>query len=669
MSRTINYGQPINLQSPLNRGLVGWWLALPQRMGGGRLLDLCKPGNHGTLTNGPTWQSASGRPGGFGSLLLDATNDYVSLTSQSLGTVHSVAAWVNITTTGGIFNGATYVEYMLYTDATNITYYVSGGYAGAAAHGGLTGWHHIATTRNGTAVEVFKNGVSLGTPTLLNNAAATLTGLGNTAGGGGTKFGGNIDDLRVATRVWSADEIRQIYNDSRTGYPQTLCFLSTKTYFLPLTTVATSLVTSRAPIVNYSSILSYYSLGASAPATEFRHTYIKRRKRDIFTALLSGGALAVSQAFLANLESLLSVSSLLSIEEEIILFAIAVSTQSEQNIENLVSGSSTLGSSLEDLAGTSGTSAENLENLVRGSSTYEQNTEDLAAGSSTLGAGFEELAGTSGATAGNLENLLGAGSSVLVNLENIGSITAGSTENIESLISMGSAVRVVNIENLIGVSSAKLILTENEGAAVYSISASALLNIESLTNVVGAAITNIEDIARILSTTGTENENLSSAGNRVASSIEQLIGTIKSSTGSIENLAQLISLQNSNIESLLRLNNTAIVGIEGGVSLGSLHSATLENTKSAQTLKEFNLEALSVYISSSSIPFEVKSLYTAVSEIFLTQIEWENAVEDLVTNDNIKWVLGPNSTTAKLNNMSSIWILGSNSDIIVLKKK
>jgi hypothetical protein len=85
-SSVINCANPVNRAHPLNLGRVAWWLAVPGLMGGAKFHDLMSlpgdfaQGNHGTLNNMTT--SASGwrgtnRPGGFGYLQFDGTDDYV----------------------------------------------------------------------------------------------------------------------------------------------------------------------------------------------------------------------------------------------------------------------------------------------------------------------------------------------------------------------------------------------------------------------------------------------------------------------------------------------------------------------------------------------------------------------------------------------------------------
>ena len=66
--RNARPGMLLDPGAPINNGLVGWW---PMWEGaGGKTLDISGKNNHGTLTNGPTWQD--------GGLRFDGTDDYIA---------------------------------------------------------------------------------------------------------------------------------------------------------------------------------------------------------------------------------------------------------------------------------------------------------------------------------------------------------------------------------------------------------------------------------------------------------------------------------------------------------------------------------------------------------------------------------------------------------------
>lgn len=65
---------------PLNAGVRGFWLSVPQLHGGGRLWDLSGRGLHGVLTNGPTWTAGQN---GFGAVQFTGTDDSVAVPSST----------------------------------------------------------------------------------------------------------------------------------------------------------------------------------------------------------------------------------------------------------------------------------------------------------------------------------------------------------------------------------------------------------------------------------------------------------------------------------------------------------------------------------------------------------------------------------------------------------
>src|SRR5690606_30479453 len=85
-------------------GLISWWMVLPHWRGGLTWRDLCGR-NHGTLTNmdPPTdWVGPRGRPGGWGALDFDGSNDHVLVAHSNSFNVSSlsVAAWVRASVGG-----------------------------------------------------------------------------------------------------------------------------------------------------------------------------------------------------------------------------------------------------------------------------------------------------------------------------------------------------------------------------------------------------------------------------------------------------------------------------------------------------------------------------------------------------------------------------------------
>jgi len=183
--------------------------------------------NNGTLTNGPTWQSASNCVSGS-CLSFDGSSNYVdcgNATSLNVTTVFTYEAWVkrlggfgsiqNIiakNSLGSNINSAP----TWYFDANNKVSFVV---QGVALIGGGntaitdTAWHHLVITRDSANnwkwyLDGNSDGlvVSSYTPTSNNGNLYIATGFG------GYYFNGLIDEVRIYNRALSPAEILQHYN-------------------------------------------------------------------------------------------------------------------------------------------------------------------------------------------------------------------------------------------------------------------------------------------------------------------------------------------------------------------------------------------------------------------------------------------------------------------------
>ena len=81
-------------------------------------------------------------------------------------------------------------------------------------------WHHVAVTYDGTAIEVFVNGVSDGTANAANLSLPTVGSIGghdDGAGGDEDNLLGAIDELTIYDRALSADELASIVTADTLG--------------------------------------------------------------------------------------------------------------------------------------------------------------------------------------------------------------------------------------------------------------------------------------------------------------------------------------------------------------------------------------------------------------------------------------------------------------------
>jgi hypothetical protein len=236
LSRSPAYGGLVNQQHPLNRGLLGWWLALPQRYGGTQLVDVVG-GYNATLTSGAAW-TALPRAGGHGALFFDGTNDYA--TTPATRAVFSdatrglsVFAWVN----RGVSNANTYI----FGHRSRWAFYVinSGGsdplrisFFGVADVSSSTGaptasiWYHLGVTMDAAGATTFYvNGKPAGTGTMTGDGGGAGTPTAMEMGAWTTEPAFSTqrqDDVRFYRRQLSAGEAFALYEQGLRGNPDTL---------------------------------------------------------------------------------------------------------------------------------------------------------------------------------------------------------------------------------------------------------------------------------------------------------------------------------------------------------------------------------------------------------------------------------------------------------------
>jgi hypothetical protein len=273
----LDIGNPVSAH-PLNDKLVSWWMTLPGWQGY-KFLDL-KGANHGTLTNGPSW-GGGGRPGGFGALSLDGTDDYVNFGDQpafefASGQSFSLSLWfkgtASTTQRGLLTKGYDTIFvtddrpwYLLRWNASNTSGAldvflrdVGGTNSIVQTATNLTdnGWHHACVAHDAAAatLTLYTDGRQNGTPATSVPAAAYGTNgsqliLGTHAN---SYFAGPVDDFRVHSRALSASEAYALYEDSARGHPLTLRRFSRRVWSFG--TVSGPSVTNPSPVTSTASV-------------------------------------------------------------------------------------------------------------------------------------------------------------------------------------------------------------------------------------------------------------------------------------------------------------------------------------------------------------------------------------------------------------------------------
>lgn len=244
----IHYSSPVEWSHPLNRGLAGWWLTLPQWRGTiwRGLAGLSGRRSHdGTLTNftagGDHWGGSRGRRGGFGSLKFDGGDDYVIGSGLPASVpAYTVSAWVNLASTGtrniwsAAYTGNWSTIFRFDTNVLTIYHLTSPTTFVSVSSGALnTGqWYHTAATWDGATVRLYVDGDPVGTPAATAVALDWSSGwrIGSQAFNGGELWAGSLDDIRVSTRVVS---VAEIYLQSSRGHPDTLRRVRRVAYSVP----------------------------------------------------------------------------------------------------------------------------------------------------------------------------------------------------------------------------------------------------------------------------------------------------------------------------------------------------------------------------------------------------------------------------------------------------
>jgi concanavalin A-like lectin/glucanase superfamily protein len=217
------------LKPPNNLGLTGYWSF---NEGAGMVAgDFSGNGNHGTLTNGPTW--TNGKRGQ--ALDFDADSDNCVTTTSSLeatlGGTASLAAWMRTTQagdddvwqapgiTGAEESGGQNDVFWGWIDDVGLIGIQAGNGDAAKSTAPINDgvWHYVVFTRNATTgtVSVYVDGE-------LHDSATSETGnktmpfscIGAFEDNGDAidYFQGILDDVRIYSRVLTAGEIARLYS-------------------------------------------------------------------------------------------------------------------------------------------------------------------------------------------------------------------------------------------------------------------------------------------------------------------------------------------------------------------------------------------------------------------------------------------------------------------------
>ncbi len=229
-------GNAVNRSAPLNRGLVSWWMHLPNRLGGGGLKfrDLYNR-KHATI-EGATWKGNSGKSSGWGALSFDGTDDRALATSVAAVAFPATLCATFMQRSGGAANpvilahhtnsandgyrlqivsnkfactfGAVAVYDSGFTISTDVWYR---GIASITANNGTVTFWLANLSTGGIQTSSTAVGTAVGTPDCIEIADNDVGGIHN-------YFSGLIDDCQHYSRALSDSQARDSIQATRRDY-------------------------------------------------------------------------------------------------------------------------------------------------------------------------------------------------------------------------------------------------------------------------------------------------------------------------------------------------------------------------------------------------------------------------------------------------------------------
>lgn len=307
--QVVDITNPVNLRNPLNRGLMVWYLMLPKfneaGSGNGKFRDLVSKGaNAGTYTNmatAPTSTSGTGRttrPGGYGEVRCDGTNDSVIMPVNpgvQLNGVMTVSVWIYPTTVSagtaeiigeGQAGAEAYFLEINRTAAKISTYWGGVVIMTSAASVPVNTWTHVVLTRGGSVanwtVSFYFNGVLESSAVKTTGPAGGSTGILTvcTYSSNALYYTGFIDNIQIWNRALIASEVQALYNEAKTAFPTTLNRI-TSLFVKPSSAapsvpiqVNTPWFGSHLPSNDYEYKKVSWS-GLRQPANDYEHSYLR----------------------------------------------------------------------------------------------------------------------------------------------------------------------------------------------------------------------------------------------------------------------------------------------------------------------------------------------------------------------------------------------------------
>jgi hypothetical protein len=186
--------------------------------------DLSNNSNNGTLTNGPTYNSANG-----GSIVFDGVDDYVDIGIKSTLQPQSItlSVWFKIANNvpvGTLLRNRTYGWALTVSGSTassNIYTSVSNQILATPSNISTGSYNNITLTYSNSTYYQYLNGTQTYTTSSATNSiyyVSNYVGIGRDANAASSFFTGNIGQVLIYNRALSATEILQNYNATKTRF-------------------------------------------------------------------------------------------------------------------------------------------------------------------------------------------------------------------------------------------------------------------------------------------------------------------------------------------------------------------------------------------------------------------------------------------------------------------
>lgn len=209
-------GVKVNRDDPIGRSIVGCWLF--NEGAGNKVIDVSNNGNHGTLTNGPTWTTGDrGR-----ALSFDGDDDYVATPAIYFGAAQQYTTWFRFMYTAngpagdpGLFRSATDFagSYGLWRNASSGRLW--GRHNGANIATLSTGpvcslveWHTAAICWDGLHATIYFDGYAASSIVITSGSVWVFPGFGRQTE---INLPGKIDSVLLANRALTSSEILRLH--------------------------------------------------------------------------------------------------------------------------------------------------------------------------------------------------------------------------------------------------------------------------------------------------------------------------------------------------------------------------------------------------------------------------------------------------------------------------